>query len=87
LTRNWRQDPLTLCSKQQEARGLHSMSALSWKVHTTRRFQEALHVYSQESTWMKLVSTRQDLEEQEEASKINHTVLRGLSIHSTQGTP
>jgi hypothetical protein len=31
LTRNWRQDPLTLCSKQQEARGLHSVSVLFWK--------------------------------------------------------
>ena len=41
------------------------MSALFWKVHTTRRSQEALHCFSQESTWTILVSTRQDLEEQE----------------------
>jgi hypothetical protein len=41
--RNYREDPLTLCSKQQEAWGLHSVSALFQKVHTTRRPQEALH--------------------------------------------
>jgi hypothetical protein len=57
------------------------------KVHTIRRSQEALHGFSQESTQTKLVSTRQDLEEQEEASKINHTVLGGLSVHGTPGTP
>jgi hypothetical protein len=79
-------DPPTLCSKQQKARGLHSMSALFRKVHTTRRFQEALQGYSQESTRTTLVSTRQDLEKQEEAFKINHTLLGGLSIHSTWGT-
>jgi hypothetical protein len=45
------------------------VSALFRKVHTTRRFQEALHGYSQESTRTKFVSTWQDLEEQEDASR------------------
>jgi hypothetical protein len=55
--------------------------------NTTRRSQEALYGFSKESTRTTLVSTRQDLEEQEEASKINHIVLGGLSIYSTPGTP
>jgi hypothetical protein len=55
------QDPPTLCSKYQEARGLHSVSALFQKVHTTQRSQEALHGFTQESTWTKLVPTQQDL--------------------------
>ena len=40
------------------------------KVHTTRRYQEALYGFTRETTQTMLVSTRQDLEEQEEASKV-----------------
>jgi hypothetical protein len=53
---------------------------------TPLRSQEAIHGFSQESTQKKLVSTWQDLEEQEETSKINHTMLGGLSVHSAWGT-
>jgi hypothetical protein len=71
-------DPPAFYAKQQEARGLYSVSALSRKVHTTRRSQEALHGFSQESTRTMFVSTRQDLEEQEEASKVQPYSARGL---------
>ena len=41
----------------------------SKKHNTTRRSQEALHGFTQESTQTTLVSTRQDLKEQDEASR------------------
>ena len=41
----------------------------SKKARTTRRSQKALHGFTQESTQMTLVSTRQDLKEQDEASR------------------
>ena len=40
------------------------------KAHTTRRFQETLHGFTQESTRATLVPVRQDLEEQDEASRV-----------------
>ena len=40
------------------------------KAHTTRRSQEALHGFTQESTRATLVPTRQDLEEQDKASGV-----------------
>ena len=39
------------------------------KAHTTRRSQEGLHGFTQESTRTTLVPTRQDLKEQDEASR------------------
>ena len=39
------------------------------KVHTTRKSHRALHGFAQESTRTTLVSTRQDLKEQDEASR------------------
>ena len=39
------------------------------KEQTTRRSQEALHDFAQESTQTTLVPTRQDLKEQDEASR------------------
>ena len=70
FSRIYRKDLPTLCPKQQESRRLHSVSALFWKVHTTRRSQEALHGFTQENTRTTLVPTRQDLKEQDEASRV-----------------
>jgi len=66
-----RQDPPAPCSKQQEARGLHPWMYVFFlqKAHTTRRSQEALHGFTQESTRTTLVPTWQDLKKQDEASR------------------
>ena len=65
-----RQNPPAFCSKQQEARGLHSDGSTFFfkKVHTTRRSYRALHGFVQESTRTTLVPTWQDLKEQNKAS-------------------
>ena len=66
-----REDPLVPCAKQQEAQGLHPNGSTFFfkKVQTTRRFHKALHGFAQESTRMTLVSTWQDMKEQDEASR------------------
>ena len=63
FSRICRKDPPTLCSKQQEAWGLHSVSALFWQSAHHLEFSRALHGISTESTRTILVSTRQDLKE------------------------
>ena len=52
-----------------------------------RKSLEALHGFAQERTRTTLVSTWQDLKEQDEASKLNHEVLGGLSMRDPQDTP
>ena len=66
-----RKDPQAPCAKQQEARGLHPNGSTFFfkKVHTTRRSHEALHGFAQESTRTTLVPARQDLKEQDKASR------------------
>ena len=66
-----RQDPPAPCTKQQEARGLHPKGSTFFfkKVHTTRRSHKVLHGFAQESTQTTLVPARQDLKEQDEASR------------------
>ena len=66
-----REDPPATCAKQQEAQGLHPNGSTFFfkKVHITRRSHEALHDFAQESTRMTLVPARQDLKEQDEASR------------------
>ena len=66
-----RKDPLALCAKQHEARGLHPNGSTFFfkKVHTTQRSHEALHGFNQESTRTTLVPAQQDLKEQDEASR------------------
>jgi hypothetical protein len=51
--------------------GLHPDGCIfsSKKEHTTRRSQEALHGFTQESTRTTLVPAQQDLKEQDEASR------------------
>ena len=57
------------------------------KAHTTRRSQEALHGFTQESTWATLAPARQDLEEQDRLPEFNHEVLGGLLMRDPRDTP
>ena len=59
-----------LVPNSKRLRGYTQMDVLFLqKAHTTRRSQEALHGFTQESTRTTLVPTRQDLKEQDEASR------------------
>jgi hypothetical protein len=68
-------------------RGLHSVSVLFQKVHTTRRSQEPLHDFTQESTRTKLVPTQQDLKKQDEASKSSNMKCSEACWCGTHGVP
>ena len=57
------------------------------KAHTTRRSQEALHGFTQESTRATLVPARQDLKEQDEASSAQPRSARGLVDTRPTGYP
>ena len=76
----------------QKARGLGATPRweyffLKKKVHTTRRSHEALHGFAQESTRTMLVPTRQDLKEQDEASRAQPWSARGLVDTEPMGYP
>jgi len=81
------QDPLTLCSKKQEARGLHSVSAFFQKKRTSLkellqdRTTSRLHVERTQPAWF----TRQS-QGNKEASEFNHEMLGGLSMRDPQGS-
>ena len=57
------------------------------KTHTTRRSQEALHGFTQESTRATLVPARQDLEEQDKAYRAQPWSARGLVDAGPTGYP
>ena len=59
----------------------------SKKVHTTWRSHEALHGFAQESTRTTLVPARQDLKEQDEASRTQPWSARGLVGAGPTGYP
>ena len=57
------------------------------KARTTRRSQEALHGFTEESTRTTLVPTRQDLKEQDKASRAQPWSARGLVDTGPTGYP
>ena len=80
-----REDPPAPCAKKQEARGLHPNGNTFF--HTNQRSHETLHGFAQESTQTTLVSTWQDLKEQDEASRTQPLSAQGLVDAGPTGYP
>ena len=76
----------SLLFKWQEARGLHSVSAVSWKVHTTWTFEEHLMASLMKALRQCLFLLGKTMRNKK-ASEFNNDTLRGLTDQGPRGSP